>query len=169
MPKTKKPRSNRKKRDSKYDEEVITVDRISRMTAGGRRMRFRAVMVLGNKIDEIGIGVAKAADVSQAINKAKIKAEKSVFKVPIIEGTIPHQIKVSFSGAEIMLKPAAPGTGIIAGGVVRKAIELAGIENILSKSFGSQNKINNLKATIKALKKLSESYKDQKDINNENK
>jgi small subunit ribosomal protein S5 len=142
---------------SKYEEEVIAIDRVSRMTSGGRRMRFRSSICIGDKKGKIGIGVAKSDDISKAINKAKNQAEKNMFKVEIIDGTILHQIEVKYSGAHILLKPAAQGTGIIAGGVIRKVLELAGVENILSKSFGSQNKLNNLRATIKALKILNQS------------
>ncbi len=145
-----------RRRESKYDEEIISIDRISRMTAGGRRMRFRCAICIGDRKGKVGIGSAKSDDISKAINKAKKQAEKNMLKVNIVEGTVPHQIETKFSGAHILLKPAATGTGVIAGGVVRKVLELAGIENILSKSFGSQNKINNLKATYQALEKLSQ-------------
>jgi len=151
---------DRKKRyRSKYDEEIISIDRISRMTSGGRRMRFRCSICIGDKKGQVGIGVAKSDDISKAINKAKKQAEKNLLNIKIIDKTIPYQIETKYSGAHILLKPAAFGTGIIAGGVIRKVLELAGIENILSKSFGSQNKINNLRATFKALEKLT-NFKD---------
>lgn len=136
------------------DEAVISVDRISRMTAGGRRMRFRATMAVGDREGQFGIGCAKANDVSDAINKAKKRAKKSLIDVPVVNDTIPHKLQIQYKGSEILFKPAAPGTGIIAGGVVRKSLELAGVKNILTKVLGSQNKINNLKATYNALEKL---------------
>lgn len=147
---------NERRQQKKYEEEVISIDRVSRMTSGGRRMRFRGSICIGDKKGKIGIGVAKSDDISKAIDKAKKQAEKDMFEVKIINGTIPHEIEVKYSGAHILLKPAAQGTGIIAGGVVRKALELAGVENVLSKSFGSQNKLNNLRATVKALKIISQ-------------
>jgi small subunit ribosomal protein S5 len=163
--KQEKRRDNRRAREGKYDEEIISINRISRMTAGGRRMRFRCSICIGDKKGQVGIGVAKSNDISKAINKAKRQAEQNILNVEIVDGTIPHELETRYSGAHILLKPAAPGTGIIAGGVVRKVLELAGIENVLSKSFGSQNKLNNLRATIKALENLNQTIKQQ----NENK
>jgi small subunit ribosomal protein S5 len=155
--------------ERKFEEEVISVDRISRMTSGGRRLRFRAVVVLGDRKSRVGIGVAKANDVAQAINKARDKAEKSLIDVLIVGGTIPFQIQSRYGGAEIFLKPAAAGTGIIAGGVVRKTLELAGIENVLSKALGSQNKINNLKATLLALEELAKVKNEKQSTKKNNK
>ncbi len=122
-------------------------------------MRFRAVMALGDRKNRLGIGVAKANDVAEAIAKARKQAEKSMITIFLVKGTIPCEIQQKFGGAVILFKPAAPGTGIIAGGSVRKALELAGVKNILSKALGSQSKINNLKATYLALQALSKTKK----------
>ena len=133
---------------------MIEVDRITRVVAGGRRLRFRAAVVVGNKAGKVGVGVAKANEVILAVQKAIRRAEKNIIKVPIINDTIPHEVRIKEGAAQILLKPAPEGTGIIAGGVVRSIAEVAGIKNILGKILGSQNKINNLRAIISALKSL---------------
>jgi len=150
------PRGSDQGRRSEFQEEVISIDRISRMTSGGRRIRFRAVMAIGDGKAKLGYGIAKANDVAEAINKAKKKAEKDMIDVYLVDGTIPYEMMAEFGSAKVLFKPAAPGTGIIAGGSIRKALELAGVENILSKALGSQNKINNLKATYYCLKTMAE-------------
>ncbi|GAG08334.1 unnamed protein product [marine sediment metagenome] len=137
-----------------FDEEVIHIDRISRTIAGGRRIRFRAAVAVGNRTGKVGIGVAKASEVILAVQKAINLAKKDLIEVPIVNGTIPHEIEEKYGAARILLKPASPGTGIIAGGAVRAVVNLAGIKNILSKILGSKNQINNLRATMKALDKL---------------
>ncbi|EKD49558.1 MAG: 30S ribosomal protein S5 [uncultured bacterium] len=138
----------------KYDQILVDVARVTRVVAGGRRFRFRATMVIGDRKGKVGMGVAKGADVTSAISKAVKKAEKQMFRVSIIAGTIPHEVNLHYSGATVFLKPASPGTGIIAGGGVRAVVELSGIKNILSKMLGSSNKINNVRATILALRSL---------------
>jgi len=155
MPRESDPKNEFRERKREFEEEVISVDRISRMTSGGRRIRFRATIAIGDKRGRLGIGLAKANDVAEAINKARGRAEKSLITVPLVKGTIPYEIEAKYGSAKLFFKPAAPGTGIIAGGAVRKALELAGVENILSKALGSQNKINNLKATHQALDRLN--------------
>lgn len=137
-----------------FNEEVIQIDRVTRVVKGGRRLRFRATVVLGNKKGKVGIGIGKATEVQGAIKKAVTKAKKSITKINIYQGTIPHRIQNKFKSAKVLLIPACEGTGIIAGGAVRKVVELAGIRNVLSKSIGSSNKINCVKATLEALKKL---------------
>lgn len=139
------------KRDREFEDEVLEVNRVSRTIKGGRRIGFRVLVCIGNRKGTVGIGVAKAADVMSAVGKAKRKAMKNKIHVPLQNGTIPHELQVSFGAADLFLKPAGPGTGIIAGGIVRSMAGLAGIENLLSKILGTKNKISNAKAMIKAL------------------
>lgn len=139
-----------------FEEEVIQVDRVTRVVKGGRRLRFRATVVIGNKKGKMGYGIGKATEVQQAIQKAVSKAKKRLIQVPIYNGTIPHMVQVKFKASKVLIKPASVGTGIIAGGAVRQIMELAGVSNILSKSLGSTNKINTAKATYLALTQLRE-------------
>jgi small subunit ribosomal protein S5 len=138
-----------------YDERVIEINRVSRVAKGGRRIRFRALVVVGNHNGKIGMGIAKATEVSEAVKKATTLAKKHVFVVPLINGTIPHEITVKFGGAKILLKPATEGTSIVAGGSIRSVAELVGITDLLSKSLGSSNKVNSVSATIKALQSFN--------------
>lgn len=137
-----------------FEELVINVDRVSRVVKGGRRFRFKALVVVGDRKNKVGVGVAKGADVQVAIAKATEVAKKHLITIAIHKNTIPHDSEVCFSGAQVLLKPAAPGTGIIAGGVVRSIIGVTGINDMLSKSLGSTNKVNIAYATIEALKNL---------------
>lgn len=137
-----------------FEELVINIDRVSRVVKGGRRFRFKALVVVGNKKDKVGVGVAKGGDVQAAISKATDVAKKNLITIPVKNGTIPHDVELRLSGAQVLLKPAAPGTGIIAGGVVRQIIGVTGINNLLSKSLGSTNKVNIAYAVIDALKSL---------------
>jgi small subunit ribosomal protein S5 len=137
-----------------WNEQVISIDRVARVVKGGRRFRFRALVAVGDGKKQVGVGVSKAGDVQTAITKAISVAKKQLISIPLVNGTIPHQITLKYSGAQIMLKPASPGTGVIAGGVIRTILDVTGIENVLSKSLGSSNKINNAYATIEALKSL---------------
>ena len=130
-----------------FEELVINIDRVSRVVKGGRRFRFKALVVVGNRKDKVGVGVAKGADVQAAVAKATSVAKKHLITLPLNGETIPHDSEVKF-------KPAAPGTGIIAGGVVRQIIGVTGIRNLLTKSLGSTNKVNIAYATIEALKSL---------------
>lgn len=139
------------------EDRVVSIDRISRTVKGGRRIRFRALIVLGNRAGQVGIGTAKANDVQTAIAKAKNDALKSMITVPIVKGTIPHEITLTYGSTRVLLKPAPEGHSIIAGGSVRAVIELSGIKNIVSKSLGSSNAINSAMATYLALKKLASS------------
>ncbi len=136
---------------SEFEERVVQIDRVARVQKGGRRFRFRATVVIGDRKGKIGLGIAKAADVQGAIRKAISVAKKEMITVPIVDQTIPFQLTTSFAGAKVLLKPARPGTGIIAGGAVRPVIELSGITNVLSKSLGSDNRINNAKAALTGL------------------
>jgi len=140
-----------KREPKEYEERVIEIARVSRVAKGGRRIRFRALVVLGNRNGKIGMGVAKANEVAEAVKKATASAKKHIKLVPIINGTIPHEIIAKYGGSRIMLKPAASGTSIVAGGSVRSVAELVGITDLLAKSLGSSNKINNVTATIIAL------------------
>jgi small subunit ribosomal protein S5 len=121
---------------------------------GGRRFRFKALVVIGDKKSRIGVGVAKGQDVQAAIQKATDVAKKHMIVFPLADATIPHEVEVKYGGAHVLLKPAAPGTGIIAGGVVRTIIGTTGISNLLTKSLGSNNKVNIAYATIEALRSL---------------
>jgi len=137
-----------------FEELTINIDRVSRVVKGGRRFRFKALVAIGDKKTKVGIGVAKGADVQAAIAKATDVAKKHLITVATDKGTIPHDAEVRLSGAQVLIKPAAPGTGIIAGGVVRSIIGLTGISDLLSKSLGSTNKVNIAYATIEALRSL---------------
>lgn len=137
-----------------FEEIVINIDRVSRVVKGGRRFRFKALVVVGDRKDKVGVGVAKGADVQAAVAKATDVAKKHMITIPVINETLPHDAEVRFSGAQVLLKPAAPGTGIIAGGVIRTIIGTTGIRNLLSKSLGSTNKVNIAYATIDALKTM---------------
>lgn len=149
------PRGSRREREiPEFDQRVIDVARVARVVAGGRRFRFRATIVIGNKNGRVGLALAKGADVSQAIQKAVNQAKKSMVTIPMNGTTIPHEIQEKESGSVVLLKPAVPGTGIIAGGPVRAVVELAGIQDILSKMLGGSNKTNNAVATFNALKAL---------------
>lgn len=142
------------KEEKQYDERVVAVDRVARVVKGGRRFRFRALVVVGDGKGKIGVGTAKGADVTAAVSKATDVAKKSLVVIALNKDTIPHEQQARVGGAKILLKPAAPGTGLIAGGVVRVVLEVAGIRNVLSKSLGSSNKINTAYATVDALKAI---------------
>lgn len=152
-------RDNRQRRDRRdmpqeekqFDERVVNIDRVARVVKGGRRFRFRALVVVGDRKGKVGIGIAKGADVTTAISKAVEVAKKNLVKITLYKETIPHEAEAKVGGARILVKPAAPGTGLIAGGVVRTVLEVAGISNALSKSLGSTNKINTAYATMAAL------------------
>jgi small subunit ribosomal protein S5 len=143
-----------KKEKSEFEQKLVDIARVVRIVAGGRRFRFRATVVIGNRKGKVGVGIGKAANVTSAVSKAVAFAKKNLILVPIVDGTIPHEVTVDYGGAKVFLKPARPGTGVIAGGPVRAVVELAGIKNILSKMQGSANKLNNVQATILALKNL---------------
>lgn len=141
----------RPREQSEFDSRTIEVARVTRVMAGGKRMRFRALVVIGDHKGGIGYGLAKGADVSLAVSKATAAAKKRLVRIKIKKGTIPHERTLKYKSAQVFLKPAPEGTGIIAGGSVRTVLELAGIQNVVSKIYGSNNKINNVKATIEAL------------------
>ena len=136
------------------EETVVQINRVSKATTGGRRMRFNCIVVVGDGNGHVGVGFGKANEVASAVNKAKESAKKSIFKAPIINGTIPHRIDIKYGSVKLMLKPASDGTGIIAGGSVRAVLEQVGITNILTKNTGSTNPINVVKAVAQGLKDL---------------
>src|SRR3990167_2725753 len=137
-----------------FDERVVHIDRVARVVKGGRRFRFRALTVVGDHKNRVGIGTAKGADVSAAVTKAVEVAKKQMITVKLYKGTLPHEATGKVSGSYILIKPASPGTGLIAGGVVRTILEVAGVKNALSKSLGSANKTNTAYATIAALQSI---------------
>jgi small subunit ribosomal protein S5 len=147
---------------SEFDQIIVEIARVTRVMAGGKRLSFRACVVIGDRKGRVGLGLAKAKDVPMAVQKAVRQAEKNMIRVALREGTITHEIRAKYGAARIMLKPAPQGTGIISGGAVRTVLELAGIENIVSKIFGSNNKINNIKATLLALSRLKKMKFDKK-------
>jgi len=135
-----------------FETVTINIDRVSRTVKGGRRMRFKALVAMGNHKNKIGIGIAKGGDVTSAVQKATAKAKKSMIEFNMDGETICHEVETRSTGADILMKPAAPGTGIIAGGVVRSIIGLTGIKNLISKSLGSTNKVNIAYAVIEGLR-----------------
>ena len=147
-------RSDAPEAPREFEEVVVNIDRVARVVKGGRRFRFKALVVVGNRKDKVGVGVAKGADVQAAVAKATDVAKKHLVTIPLNGETIPHDSEVKFTGAHVLIKPAAPGTGIIAGGPARSVCELAGIQNIRTKSLGSSNKQNVVLATIEGLSQL---------------
>ncbi len=137
-----------------FDERIIALDRVTRVVKGGRRFRFRATAVVGDGKGKVGIGVGKGTDAPTSIIKAVARAKKDMITFSLNGTTIPHEIQVTFGGAVVFLKPARPGTGVIAGGAVRAVLEAAGVKDVLTKALGSSNKINNSYATVEALSKL---------------
>ena len=138
-----------------FESKLLDLSRVSHTRAGGKRLRFRATMVIGDGKGRVGVGVASGLDVAKGIAKATFQAKKNLVKVPIIEGTIPHEVEAKYGAARVLLKPQRKGRGLVAGGVVRVICTLAGIKNISSKILGrTKNKLNNARATIEALKKL---------------
>jgi len=145
---------------SEFEEKLLDLARVTRVVAGGKRFRFRATMVVGNKKGKVGVGVAKGADVAQAIQKAVFQAKKNLVDVPLINGTIPRDITVKYSAAVVYMKPAPAGRGINAGGAVRVVSELGGVSDIIGKSLSrTTNKLNTARATIKAFEELSKTIK----------
>ena len=138
------------------NDKMINVNRVAKVMRGGKRLRFSALVVTGDGNGHVGIALGKANEVPLAINKASAIARKNLIKVPLAGTTIPYEVRVKFGAARVLLKPAAPGTGIIAGGSVRAVLEAAGVKDILAKSLGSANRVNVAKATMLALSRLKD-------------
>jgi len=149
---SRRPMNPAMQEEKQFDERMVNIDRVARVVKGGRRFRFRALVVVGDHKGRVGVGTSKGADVTAAMAKATEVAKKNMVKINLFNDTIPHESQAKVAGANILIKPASPGTGLIAGGVVRVVLEVAGIKNALSKSIGSSNKINVAYATVEALK-----------------
>lgn len=153
-------RNNRGNRDmgprDEFEEQIVQINRVSKKTKGGNKVGFSALAVVGDKKGKVGVGMGKAPDVSSAIRKGVLLARKRLITVPLVNGTIPFRVDVKVGAARVMLKPAPPGSGVIAGGAVRSVVSAAGIQNISSKVLGTKNKANNVTATLDALRMLSE-------------
>ena len=151
-----KPISRIDPTELELNDKLVYINRVTKVVKGGKRLSFSALSVTGDGNGHVGIGVGKANSVPEAINKSNAIARKNLLKVPLSGTTIPYEIRVKFGAAQVLLKPAAPGTGIIAGGSIRAVVEAAGIKDILTKSLGSANKINTAKATMLALSQLKD-------------
>ncbi len=146
----------RRDTQSEFQEQVVKINRVSKKTKGGNKIGFSALAVVGDKKGKVGVGLGKAPDVSSAIRKGISLAKKHMIEVPIVNGTIPFRVDIKVGAARVMLKPAPPGSGIIAGGAVRSVVSAAGIQNISSKVLGTDNQASNVHAALEALRKLTE-------------
>ena len=147
--------------DTEYEEKIVQVNRVSKKTAGGNKIGFSVLVVVGDKNGRVGVGLGKAPGVRDAISKGANYAKKHMISVPMVETTIPHEVYVKRGAAKVLLKPASKGTGVIAGGAVRAVVEAAGIRDILSKVLGTSNQASNVYATLKALQELVLTQKDK--------
>ena len=153
-------RNNRVKttNDIELKDRLVAINRVTKVTKGGRTFTFAAIVVVGNENGIIGYGLGKANEVTAAIAKGVEAAKKNLIKVPVLNGTIPHEQEVKFGGARVFMKPAAPGTGVKAGGAMRAVFESVGVRNVLAKSKGSSNPHNLVKATVAALSQMRDAY-----------
>ena len=147
-------RRDQRREPSEYEDVTLAIDRVTRVVKGGRRMRFRAVVVLGNRKGKVGLGTGKATEVQMAIQKAQRDAKRAMLIVPMNDSTIPHEVNVKHKAARLRLMPASKGTGIIAGGPLRVILDLAGVKDILAKRFGTTNKLVNAQAAMMALRAI---------------
>jgi small subunit ribosomal protein S5 len=155
MPQKPNPENKEHQEGPSFEEQVVQVDRVTRVVRGGRRLRFRALVVVGDKNGRVGVGVAKGNEVQSAVQKASEHARRNLITIPLTaHKSIPHEVLQKYGASEVLLKPASLGTSVIAGGAVRSVVSLAGIENILSKSLGSNNKMNVVMATMQALRQM---------------
>jgi small subunit ribosomal protein S5 len=151
------PRPSRKpvrREKPEFEQKLLNLARVTRVVKGGRRFRFRATVVIGNRKGKVGVGVSKGQDVSDSIKKAYNDAKKNLVEIPLSGATIPHDVKSKLGSARVLLKPGHPGQGVIAGGAVRAVVDLLGVKDIVSKSLGSSNPLNVARATVKALQEL---------------
>ena len=152
----KKSRRNDNRNDLKLTERLIKISRVSKVTKGGKKLSFRAIVVIGDEKGQVGVGVAKADDVINAFKKAKADGRKNLIKIPITKAlSIPHRVNGNFGACKIIMRPSIEGSGVIAGGSIRTVLEVAGIKNVIAKQLGSSNLLNNARATISALNNLT--------------
>ncbi len=144
--------------DLELKDRLVSIQRVTKVTKGGRTFSFSAIVVVGNEAGVVGYGLGKAGEVTSAIAKGVEDAKKNLVKIPVINGTIPHRQEYRYGGSEVLMRPAAPGTGVIAGGAMRAVFESAGVRNVLAKSKGSSNPHNLVKATVGALMELRDAY-----------
>ena len=152
-----RPRKSNNREDGaqrEFDQKVVEVTRVTRVVAGGKRMRFRALVVIGDHKGKVGMGLKKGLDVAESVNKAINQAKKNMIKLPLVNETIPHEVNIKYKASKIMMRPARTGTGVIAGGAIRSVMDLAGVKNVVSKMMGSSNKVNNIKAVFKAFESM---------------
>lgn len=154
-------RRDRDQKDQEFQEKVVQIRRVTKVVKGGKKMGFRAVVVVGDKKTKVGLGIGKAAEVASAIRKGVEAGKRNLVEIPQVEGTLTHDIIGSFSASQVVLRSAPPGTGVIAGGAVRTILELAGMKNVVAKSIGSNNAINVARATLAALTSLKTVEKEQ--------
>lgn len=145
---------NASREPKEFEQKIIDIRRVTRVVAGGKRMRFRATVVIGDGKGRVGVGIGKGQDVTLAVGKGSTAARKHLLTIPIVNETIPHAIRLKYGAAIVLLKPAPKGSGVIAGGAVRPVMELAGLKNVVAKMLGSSNKVNNVYAVMEALRRL---------------
>ncbi len=145
---------NAERTPREFDQKVVEIKRVTRVVKGGKRMRFRALVVIGDHKGKVGIGLKKGMDVAESVNKAVNQAKKNMISLPLVNESIPHEVKVKYKSSQLFMTPARPGTGVIAGGAIRIVLDMAGVKNVISKRLGSNNKVNNVRATFSAFKQM---------------